>query len=144
MSGLQYCKYSLSKRVIAQVAQWRTRQQALASATARIEAIRLAKRVRQADQDLRDNEAQITELLKHTPPAAGLTQETCVEPVSAATVLVAWGYPGRIRSEAAFAALASASPLPLVPLSDIGSTVEAITGSTEHSNDILRADTTAI
>ena len=32
--------------------------------------------------------------------------------VVAATVLLAWSHPGRIRSEAAFAALAGASPLP--------------------------------
>jgi len=171
---------ALSKRVITQVAQWRTRQEALATATARVEAIRLAKRVREADQDLRDNDAQITELLKHTP-AAGLTQETGVGPVSAATVLVAWGYHGRIRSEAAFAALAGASPLP----ASFGTTIryrlnrggdrklnralnvnaihrmihhqdtrdyvkkrlaqgKPIERYAEHSNDILRADTTAI
>src|SRR5699024_5695633 len=60
------------------------------TAAARAEAIRLAKRVRQTDQDLRDNDAQITEFFKHTA-AAGLTQETGVGPVSAATVLMAWG-----------------------------------------------------
>lgn len=40
------------------------------------------------------------------------TEEVGVGSVAAAIVLVAWGYPSRIRSEAAFAALAGASPLP--------------------------------
>jgi transposase len=35
-----------------------------------------------------------------------------VGPISAAQVLVSWSYAGRLRSEAAFAALAGASPIP--------------------------------
>ncbi|MFF4828895.1 IS110 family transposase [Streptomyces sp. NPDC001312] len=44
--------------------------------------------------------------------AALLVEETGIGPVTAATVLVAWSHPGRIRNEAAFAALAGVSPLP--------------------------------
>jgi transposase len=35
-----------------------------------------------------------------------------VGPISAAQVLVSWSYAGRLRSEAAFAALAGANPIP--------------------------------
>jgi transposase len=35
-----------------------------------------------------------------------------VGPVTAAQVLVSWSHPGRLRSEAAFAALAGANPIP--------------------------------
>jgi transposase len=35
-----------------------------------------------------------------------------VGPISAAQVLVSWSHPGRLRSEAAFAALAGANPIP--------------------------------
>jgi transposase len=33
-------------------------------------------------------------------------------PISAAQVLISWSHPGRLRSEAAFAALAGAAPIP--------------------------------
>src|SRR5699024_7589523 len=45
-------------------------------------------------------------------PATDDTIESCIGPVIAATLLVAWAYPCRLRNEAAFAALAGASPLP--------------------------------
>ena len=45
-------------------------------------------------------------------PAAGLPEETGIGPITAATVLVAWSHPGRVRDEAAFAALAGVSPIP--------------------------------
>ena len=50
--------------------------------------------------------------LVHAGPAAGLPEETGIGPVSAATVLVAWSHPGRVRDEAAFAALADVGPIP--------------------------------
>lgn len=62
------------------------------------------------DADLKANDASIAELVAHRP-AAGLTQEVGIGPFTTATALVACGYPGRLRSEAAFAALAGASPL---------------------------------
>ncbi|GHB88868.1 hypothetical protein GCM10010306_099900 [Streptomyces umbrinus] len=46
-------------------------------------------------------------------PAAGLPEETGIGPVTAATVLVAWSHLGRVRDEAAFAALAGVSPIPV-------------------------------
>jgi transposase len=43
--------------------------------------------------------------------AAPLRAEYGIGPVSAAQILIAWSHPGRIHSEAAFAALAGTSPL---------------------------------
>ena len=98
------------KRMIHRIASWRSRDEPVAHATARTEAIRLAKRFQVAETDLKTNDAHITELVDHSP-AVGLTQETGIGAFTAATALVAWGYPGRLRSEAAFAALAGTSPL---------------------------------
>jgi len=98
------------KRIIQQIGSWRTRNEAVEHATARTEAIRLAKRFQAVEADLKANDAHIAELVAHSP-AAGLTQETGIGPFTAATALVAWGYPGRLRNEAAFAALAGTSPL---------------------------------
>ena len=96
--------------MIHRIASWRSRQEPVEHATARTEAIRLAKRFQAAEADLKTNDARLAELVAHSP-AAGLTQETGIGAFTAATVLVAWGYPGRLRSEAAFAALAGTSPL---------------------------------
>jgi|SRR5690625_5249184 len=102
---------ALGMRTINQIAAWRTRQESLKQATARTEAIRLAQRVRQTHTEIAQNDKQLSHLVAQSP-AAGLTSETGIGPVTAATVLAAWAYPGRLRNEAAFAALAGASPLP--------------------------------
>ncbi len=101
----------LGARKIAEVAHWRTRQEDLAAATARAEAIRLAKRVLELDTELHANHAHIGELVADSP-AAGLLARTGIGPVTAATALVAWSHPGRINSEAAYASIAGASPIP--------------------------------
>ncbi|GAA4037957.1 hypothetical protein GCM10023063_23730 [Arthrobacter methylotrophus] len=80
---------------ITEISHWRTRDEALAAATARAEAIRLAKRITILD----------TELLEASP-AAALLDEKGIGPVIAAVVYTAWSHLGRVRSEAAFAALA--------------------------------------
>jgi glycine/D-amino acid oxidase-like deaminating enzyme len=91
--------------------RWRPREEDLATATARTEAVRLAKRILVLDAEITDNTNRIGELVDASP-AAELVEETGIGPVTAATVLVAWSHPGRIRNEAAFAALAGVSPLP--------------------------------
>jgi transposase len=55
------------------------------------------------------NEKQLRALIKQACP--GLLDLPGVGPVTAATLLTAWSHPGRIHSEAAFAALAGISPL---------------------------------
>ena len=47
-----------------------------------------------------------------TAVAPWLLELPGVGPISAAQVLVSWSYAGRLRSEAAFAALAGANPIP--------------------------------
>ena len=76
----------------------------------RQEASRLAAALLRAHTDLVDNLTHLTELVDDLAP--GLTDRVGIGPVSAAQALVTYSHPGRVRSEAAFAALAGASPLP--------------------------------
>ncbi|MCU1572248.1 MAG: family transposase [Micrococcaceae bacterium] len=101
----------LGARKIAEISRWRPREEDLATATARTEAIRRAKRILVLDSEITDNMNRIAQLVDASP-AAGLVEETGIGPVTAATVLVAWSHPGRVRSEAAFATLAGVNPIP--------------------------------
>lgn len=83
-------------RKIAEAARWRTR---------------LAKHILERDAKLDQNMARISELVE-TSPAAELLRKTGIGPVAAARTLVAWSHPGRVTSEAAFAAMAGVSPIP--------------------------------
>jgi transposase len=56
------------------------------------------------------NKQQLTALVSEFAPR--LLDKTGVGPVSAAQAIVSWSHPGRWRTDAAFAALAGASPLP--------------------------------
>lgn len=102
---------SLTARQIATIAAWRTREEELAAGVARAEAIRLAKRVLAADQELAANTKQMTTLITSSP-ARGLLDHPGIGPVTAAVALAAWSHPGRVRSEAAFASLAGVNPIP--------------------------------
>ena len=55
-------------------------------------------------------EAEITKLVRAAAP--WLLELPGMGPLSTAQVLVSWSHPGRVRSEAAFAALAGVSPIP--------------------------------
>jgi transposase len=55
-------------------------------------------------------EAELARLVADVAPA--VLREPGVGPISAAQLLCAWSHPGRIRSEAAFAALAGVAPIP--------------------------------
>jgi len=100
----------VSRASIAVIAGWRTRpQEPLGLATARAEAVRLARRIRALDGEVKDNERTLKAIVTATRPS--LLQQTGVGPVNAAIVLVAWSHPGRVRNEAAFAKLAGVSPL---------------------------------
>ena len=103
---------SLSHKKIVTIAAWRTPRAAMTTtqAVSRAEAIRLARRIRALDSDLTDNRAALTAAV--TAQAPELLKVRGVGPVVAATVLHAWSHPGRIHSEAAFAALAGVAPLP--------------------------------
>lgn len=101
----------LTDSQIVEISHWRRREEDLAKATARTEAVRLAKRIVILGAELKDNETRTTELLAASP-AAALLEVTGVGPVTAAVVYTAWSHLGRVRSEAAFAALAGVNPIP--------------------------------
>lgn len=101
----------LTQTQIITITAWRTRGEDLATATARGEATRLAKRVAALDGELKEITKRITELVRHSP-AGILLGQPGIGPVTAAVSLTAWSHPGRIRSEAAFASLAGVSPIP--------------------------------
>ncbi|RCS81206.1 IS110 family transposase, partial [Brachybacterium alimentarium] len=101
----------LTQAQIDATAAWRARDEALATATARGEATRLAKRVAALDKELKDITKRITDLVRQSP-AGGLLDQPGIGPVTAAIALTSWSHLGRIRSEAAFASLAGASPIP--------------------------------
>jgi transposase len=86
-----------------------TRDEELGPATARAEAVRLAKRV-----VVGANTTRMTELVQASQ-AAPLLEKTGIGPVTVAICLTAWSYHGRVRSEAAFAALAGVNPSPRPP-----------------------------
>jgi transposase len=70
----------------------------------------LARRVRQLRAEARALERELAGRVERLAPQ--LLARRGVGPVSAAALLCAWSYRGRVRSEAAFARLAGAAPLP--------------------------------
>lgn len=105
-------RHPLSTRKINEIARWRPRDEDLATATARTQAVRLANRILVLDTEITENTSRTNELV-NASPAADLLKETGIGPITAATVLVAWSHPGRVRNEAAFAALAGVNPIPV-------------------------------
>jgi transposase len=71
---------------------------------------RLARRVRALTDDAKTVETDLKALTATN--VAHLLAEPGIGPIVAAQLWVSWSHPGRIRSEAAFAALAGTSPLP--------------------------------
>ncbi|MGC2939525.1 IS110 family transposase [Brevibacterium sp. FAM 24638] len=102
---------SLTADQFAEISKWRARKEDIGLATARAEAVRRAKRVLDLDEELAGNLDKLTELIKASP-AAALLEEPGVGPFSAAVCFTAWSHPGRVRNEAAFAALAGVNPIP--------------------------------
>ena len=70
----------------------------------------LARRIQLLDVEERALKREIAALVQQLAPP--LLAEPGIGPISAAQVIVAWSHPGRVRSEAAFAHLAGASPIP--------------------------------
>jgi transposase len=106
---------ALSAATIATIAAWRaptthTTAQTTARTVCRAEAIRLARRIRALDAELGANHAALTAAVSTQAPA--LLNLRGVGPVVGAIVLHARSHPGRIHSEATFAALGGISPLP--------------------------------
>jgi transposase len=70
----------------------------------------LARRIRELTSEAADHRQAILELVRAWRP--DLLTRTGVGPIVAATVLCAWSHPGRCRSDAAFAMLGGAAPIP--------------------------------
>jgi transposase len=70
----------------------------------------LARRSRELTAEAADHRQAILELVRAWRP--DLLTRTGVGPIVAATVLCAWSHPGRCRSDAAFAMLGGAAPIP--------------------------------
>jgi transposase len=69
-----------------------------------------ARRVQALAVEAADLEVEIDKLARAVAP--WLLELSGMGPISAAQVLVSWSHPGRLRSEAAFAALAGVNPIP--------------------------------
>jgi transposase len=70
----------------------------------------LARRVLALNREAAELERAIRRLVGRLAPT--LLGQRGVGPISAAQLLISWSHPGRIRSEAAFARLAGAAPIP--------------------------------
>jgi transposase len=70
----------------------------------------IAARVTELSREERELAAEIRALVAELAPQ--LLAEPGVGPISAAQLLLAWSHQGRLRSEAAFARLAGAAPIP--------------------------------
>lgn len=107
--GLDVRKPITDAQVIA-VAAWRTSGTTDTALTvARREARRLARAVVDLTALLEQNHAELRRLTERTAP--GLQDVAGVGPVTAAIIVCAYSHPGRVRSEAAFAALGGVAPL---------------------------------
>jgi transposase len=69
-----------------------------------------ARRIVALNAEVADLSEEIAQLVARVAPR--LLEQSGVGPISAAQLLCAWSHPGRIRSEAAFAALAGVAPIP--------------------------------
>jgi transposase len=70
----------------------------------------LATTITTHDQLLAANKRELTTLVTRSCPT--LLEQAGVGPVTAATLLITWSHHGRVRSEAAFAALCGVNPIP--------------------------------
>ncbi|MEU1238719.1 IS110 family RNA-guided transposase [Micromonospora aurantiaca (nom. illeg.)] len=79
--------------------------------TRRRELVTLARHIHILDATLADNHQRLRALVTELCPP--LLDQPGVGPVTAAIALTAWSHPGRVRSEAAYATLAGAAPIPV-------------------------------
>jgi transposase len=102
----------LTDTQIQAIATWRPRLDGKQAeiAIARSEARRLAATVIEQTRLLNDNHRQLRVLADILAP--GLQDISGIGPVTAAIIICAYSHRGRIRSEAAFAALGGVAPLP--------------------------------
>ena len=102
----------LTDAQIRTIASWRTSRttSSEASVIARREGHRLAAAVLEQTEALKTNHRELRQLTEQLAP--GLQDVPGLGPVTAAIIVCAYSHRGRIRSEAAFAALGGIAPLP--------------------------------
>jgi transposase len=71
----------------------------------------ITTRIRFLSGQVDELDPQLATLIRQHPAGPALLAEPGVGPVVAAQLLISWSHRGRVRSEAAFAALAGAAPL---------------------------------
>ena len=64
----------------------------------------IGHRIRQLNDEVEELDAELEPRVRELAPT--LLDEAGIGPVNAAEIVCAWSHPGRVRSEAAFAALA--------------------------------------
>jgi transposase len=102
---------SLTTSHITTIANWRPRRaEPVDICTARTEATRLARHIRNLTTTLTGNITTLSALITELAPR--LLTEPGIGPVTAAQIYASWSHPGRVRSEAAFARLAGTAPKP--------------------------------
>ena len=100
---------ALTNAQIDTIAAWRDRT-GDDVAVARSEARRLATAIRHRTVELDANQAALSTHVDELAP--GIRDLSGVGPFTAAIILTAYSHRGRVRSEAAFAAMAGVSPIP--------------------------------
>lgn len=100
----------LDRRTITTISRWRNRTSLPAALAAiRSEAVRLATRITELDNDLKSNTGQLRKLLEHHPERIG--HQPGIGTIVEADILTAWSHHNRITSHAAFAKLAGIAPI---------------------------------
>jgi transposase len=103
----------LTDEQVRTIAAWRTNaveKSADGLPIVRREARRLARVVLDQTQALKENHCQLQQLTEELAP--GLQKVSGVGPMTGAILVCAYSHRGRVRSEAAFAALGGVAPLP--------------------------------
>ena len=100
---------ALTNAQIDTIAAWRDRT-GDDVAVARSEARRLATAIRHRTVELDANQAALSTHVDELAP--GIRDLSGIGPFTAAIILTAYSHRGRVRSEAAFAAMAGVSPIP--------------------------------
>lgn len=102
---------ALSDAQIRNISAWRAKSRdSRADQVAREEARRLARAVIVFNTEMEANRTQLSDIVEDMAP--GLMDLQGLGPVTSPVVLVAYSHHGRIRSEAAFAAIAGVNPIP--------------------------------
>lgn len=103
-------RHALTDAQIKEISDWRSREHdSIDQRIARAEAIDLEKSIKAGKARLKEVEDELVDLDEKMAP--GLHDQFGMGPVTAGIILAAYSHHGRVRSEAAFAALAGVSPL---------------------------------